>query len=83
MRPLKDVPMTDLDKVHRLIELGRKASRARIGREITTEEMPEVLAGIFAAERIIAGLFEVSIGKEQTNAKDDPGGADGAMGNGG
>lgn len=72
MRPLKDVQMTDLDRFARAVDLARKASRARIGREFTTEEMPELLAGIFAGERIVAGLFEVSIGKEQTNACTSP-----------
>ena len=63
--------MTDLDRFIRAVELARKASRSRVGREITTSEMPELLSGVFAAERIITGLFEVSIGKETTNAQND------------
>lgn len=68
--------MTDLDRFARAVELARKASRARIGREFTAEEIPALLSGIFAGERIIAGLFEVSIGKDHTHAttdSDDPG----------
>lgn len=71
MTPHKEQPLTDLDRFIRAVELARKASRSRVGREITTSEMPELLSGVFAAERIIAGLFEVSIGKETANAQND------------
>lgn len=76
MRPLKAETMTDLDVFARGVALARKASRARLGREFTAEEYPQIIAALFAGERLVCGLFEASIAKEATNASsstsDDP-----------
>ncbi len=68
--------MTDLDRVIAGVDIARKSRRRRKAQAFNAQEEPVVIEALFAADRIICGLMECALAKENTNASSDPSSVD-------